>query len=251
VASRHAISAVMSERVYRVPSRPDRRAAPRLVVISPMRIYREGLARLLTQQGSVNVVGAAARINEVTPLLAAAAVDVALFDLAVDGGLAALRRLSSYIELKVVVLGLSEEEGPIVACARAGFAGYVTPEATLQELMQRIREVTLGEFSCPPRVAATLVRSLAMPSFAENRQAAVTRLTPRESEIVQLIEKGMSNKEIAVCLTIQLATVKNHVHNILEKLAVRDRADAVRVVRSVEVQSASLPTMRNDQGADR
>jgi DNA-binding NarL/FixJ family response regulator len=202
-----------------------------------MRIYREGLAHVLAQEGSICVVGAAARINELSPLLTAAAVDVVLFDMAVDGGLTALRRLSSYIELKVVVLGLKEDEGQIVACARAGIAGYVTQDATLHELTQRIREATVGEFSCPPRVAATLLRNLAVPRFADARQAVAARLTPRETEIVQLIERGMSNKEIARHLTIQLATVKNHVHNILEKLAVRDRAGAVRAARSIEVYS--------------
>jgi two-component system nitrate/nitrite response regulator NarL len=229
----HGMGFATGEGASRLTGGKDVRS--RLVVVSPMRIYREGLALVLAQDGSISVVGAAARVNELAPLLSAAAVDVVLFDLAVDGGLAALRRLTSYIELKVVVLGLNEEERQIVACARAGIAGYVTRDATLHELTQRIREATVGEFSCPPRVAATLLRNLAVPRFAEDRHVGTVRLTPRESEIIQLIERGMSNKEIARHLTIQLATVKNHVHNILEKLAVRDRADAVRAARSIEM----------------
>jgi two-component system, NarL family, nitrate/nitrite response regulator NarL len=233
----HGMGYATSDGAIRLTGSSD--ALPRLVVISPMRIYREGLAHVLAQEGSISVVGAAACVNELTPLLSAAAVDVVLFDLAVDGGLAALRRLTSYIELKVVVLGLNEEERQIVACARAGIAGYVTRDATLHELTQRIREATVGEFRCPPRVAATLLRNLAVPRFADGGHVAAARLTPRESEIVQLIERGMSNKEIARHLTtIQLATVKNHVHNILEKLAVRDRADAVRAARSIETYTA-------------
>jgi two-component system nitrate/nitrite response regulator NarL len=199
-----------------------------------MRIYREGLADVLAQQQSISVVGVAARISELTPLLKAAAVDIVLFDLTADDGLAALQLLSSYVQLKVVVLGLSEEESHIVACARAGIAGYVTLEATVEELTQRIREAAVGEFSCPPRVAATLLRSLALSRVADDTRTSAARLTPRESEIVQLIERGMSNKEIARHLTIQLATVKNHVHNILEKLAVGGRAEAVRAVRSIQ-----------------
>jgi DNA-binding NarL/FixJ family response regulator len=203
-----------------------------------MRLYREGLVHVLAQEGSIIVVGAAARINELAPLLTSAAVDVVLFDLAVDGGLAALRQLSSCIEVKVVVLGLNEDERQIVACARAGIAGYVTQDANLHELMQRVREATVGEFSCPPRIAATLLRNLALPRLADDRHTVTPRLTPRESEIVRLIETGMSNKEIARHLTIQLATVKNHVHNILEKLAVRGRADAVRAARAIEMYQA-------------
>jgi DNA-binding NarL/FixJ family response regulator len=210
--------------------RTDPRVVPRIVVVSPMRIYREGLAHALTQHGSINVVGAAARINELTPLLAATTVDVVLFDLGVEDGLAALKRLGGYLELKVVALGLSEEEAHIVACARAGIAGYVTQDDTLQELVQRIRDATVGEFSCSPRVAARLLRSLAVSTIVDSRQTVPARLTPRESEIVQLIERGLSNKEIARHLTIQVATVKNHVHNILEKLGVRHRADVARAL---------------------
>jgi two-component system nitrate/nitrite response regulator NarL len=121
--------------------------------------------------------------------------------------------------------------------ARAGIAGYVTQDDTLQVLVQRIHDATVGEFACPPRVAATLLRSLAVSTIVDGRQRAAARLTQRELEIVQLIERGLSNKEIARHLTIQLATVKSHVHNILEKLGVRHRNDAVRAALSSESQS--------------
>jgi DNA-binding NarL/FixJ family response regulator len=226
-----------SERAVQEDGHRELHIVPRIVVVSPMRIYREGLVHALGQRGSINVVGAAAGINELAPIFSTTAVDVVLFDLAVEGGLAALRRIGGNAELKVVVLGLSEEEPHIVACARAGIAGYVTENDTLQELVRRILEASAGEFSCPPRVAATLLRSLAVSSIVDSRQTVTARLTAREAEIVQLIGQGLSNKEIARQLTIQLATVKNHVHNILEKLGVRHRAEAVRVVHSIE----SLP----------
>jgi two-component system, NarL family, nitrate/nitrite response regulator NarL len=229
------------EAALRARGRTDPAGILRVVLVSPMRIYREGLIHMLAEQGSIHVVGAAAQINDLTPLLTANAIDVVLFDLAVDGGLAALRRLGANVQPKVLVLGLSEDEGPILACARAGIAGYVTQDATLQELTQRIRDATLGEFSCPPRVAAALLRSLAVSSVVDDRRMTPPRLTPRESDIIQLIERGMSNKEIAWHLKIQVATVKNHVHNILEKLAVPRRADAVRVVRSFEASQRRQP----------
>ena len=212
----------------------QRTVAPRVVVASPMRIFREGLAHALSHQAAIQVVGEVARIEELVSILMTTEVDVVLFDLAVEGGLAAVRQVGSYPGVKVVVLGLSEEAEPVVACARAGIAGYVTHDATLFELTQRIRDAALDEFTCPPRIAATLLRSLATPGPFDRELATAARLTPRESEeVVRLIERGLSNKEIARQLTIQLATVKNHVHNILEKLAVRHRADAVRVARSI------------------
>src|SRR5688572_16892201 len=202
-----------------------------------MRIYRECLAHSLSEHGSINVVGAVGRIDELTSRITLADVDVVLFDRAVEGGLAALRQLGISRELKVVVLGLSEEEAHIVAWARAGIAGYVTQYDSLPELVQRAHDATVGEFSCPPRVAATLLRSLATSTIADSRHAVTARLTQREWEIIQLIERGLSNKEIERPLTIQVATVKNHVHNILEKLGVQHRADAARVARCIE----SLP----------
>jgi two-component system, NarL family, nitrate/nitrite response regulator NarL len=219
------------------PRRMDSAVTPRIVVVSPTRVYRESLVHMLVEEGSMSVVAAAARIGDLTPLLSTAAVDVVLFDLATDGGLAALQRLSWDSQLKVVVLGLNEDEGHIVDCARAGIAGYVTQDANVHELMRRIDDAIIGEFNCPPRVAATLLRSLALPTV-DDCQIAPARLTPREWEIVQLIERGLSNKEIAQYLSIQLATVKNHVHNILEKLGVRRRAEAVRVSRSLEASAA-------------
>jgi two-component system, NarL family, nitrate/nitrite response regulator NarL len=214
--------------------RTNASAVPRVIVVCPIRVYRDCLVRTLGEQGSIEVVGAAGRLNEVTPLLTSRAVDVVLFDLAVDGGLAALRRLGINIGLKIVVLGLNEDEGPIVACARAGIAGYITQDATVHELMQRIHDAIAGEFSCPPKIAATLLRSLAISTLVDDRHIGALRLTPREWEIVRLIERGLSNKEIARHLAIQLPTVKNHVHNILEKLDVRHRADAVQVARSIQ-----------------
>jgi DNA-binding NarL/FixJ family response regulator len=211
---------------------------PRVVVVSPLRVYRDCLALALAQHGFMDVVGVAAGISDLSSLIDGATVDIVLFDLAVDGALAALRWLGCYLGLKVVVLGLCDEEAQIVALARAGIAGYVTQEDSLQELVHRIRDATAGEFSCTPRVAATLLRSLADSTMLEGREMVTARLTPRESEIVKLVEQGLSNKEIAQHLTIQVSTVKNHVHNILEKLGVSRRADAARLARSIKAYPA-------------
>ena len=94
------------------------------------------------------------------------------------------------------MLGLGDEDGPILACARAGIAGYVTKDSTLMEdLTARIREAAAGEFRCSPRLAAVLLRNLAV-SVQWRTSTAGARLTTRELQIVQLIERGLSNKEI-------------------------------------------------------
>lgn len=205
----------------------------RIVLVSPVRLYREGLAHVLADQPSIDVVGAEARSTDAEQWLTSHEVDIVLFDLAVEGGLAAMRRLGQSTEAKIVVLGLGDDDGPILECARVGIAGYVTQDSSIPDLIARIREAAADEFTCSPRLAAVLLRNLASSAPWQATSSSV-RLTSREQQIVELIERGLSNKEIARRLTIQLATVKNHVHNILEKLSVRHRADAVRVARSLD-----------------
>jgi DNA-binding NarL/FixJ family response regulator len=132
----------------------------------------------------------------------------------------------------VVALCLAENERDVIACVQAGIAGYVTDQSSLEELTQRIREAAAGDFSCPPHIAAGLVRRLAMVSGLSEHGSGWRRLTPRELDVAGLLEQGMSNQQIATRLTIQLATVKNHVHNILDKLDASCRADAVVALRS-------------------
>ncbi len=149
-----------------------------------------------------------------------------LFDVGGDPGTAGLRQLARYEGLHVIALGVVEDQDSVIACAEAGIAGYATPNSSLAELVQTIRAAARGDFSCPPHIAAGLLRRLATVAPRE-LPAYQARLTLRECEIVSLIERGLSNKEIARRLGIQLATVKNHVHNILDKLGVARRADAV------------------------
>jgi two-component system, NarL family, nitrate/nitrite response regulator NarL len=194
-------------------------------ILSPIRIYREGLCRVLAEEPAVRVLGTAAVLADAVVLLEDMSVDVMLFDVATGPTMAGLRQLARYEHLRVIALGVVEDQDSVIACAEAGIAGYATPDSSLAELVQTIRAAARGDFSCPPHIAAGLLRRLAV---AEPRDlpAPQARLTLREREIVGLIDRGLSNKEIARRLGIQLATVKNHVHNILDKLGVTRRADA-------------------------
>jgi len=207
----------------------------RVFVLSPIRIYSEGLSHVLAEEPTVQVMGTAAMFEEAVAFLRDVHVDVMLFDLAVDPGLVGLRLLSSYEGLRVLALGVAECEDSIIACAEAGIAGYVTPATSLEELVRTIREAARGEFSCPPRIVAGLLRRLAAIGPPPVPADPPPRLTLREREILKLIEQGESNKEIGRHLGIEVATVKNHVHNILEKSGVTRRADAVAMLRSYRV----------------
>jgi two-component system, NarL family, nitrate/nitrite response regulator NarL len=201
-------------------------------ILSGVRLYREGLRELLSR-GGMEVIGAEAerrrgiaRIRELSP-------DVVLVDAAMPDTLVAVRAIRSTApRVRIVVLGISESEPEIVACAEAGVSGYVTRDDSVSELVAALRSVARGEMLASPQLAATLLRRVTALA-AERADGSCARLTQRELEIVELIHEGLSNKEIASRLYIELPTVKNHVHNILRKLDVAGRAEAAaRVMAS-------------------
>jgi two-component system nitrate/nitrite response regulator NarL len=135
--------------------------------------------------------------------------------------------------VKVVAITLGDTEAEVVQLAEAGVAGYVLPDGSLDDLTIAVESAVRGELYCPPRVAFTLLRrvgAIALGSVTARKEEAasspVHELTGREREILQLVDQGMSNKQIARQLGIEVATTKNHVHNILRKLHVHRRIEA-------------------------
>jgi DNA-binding NarL/FixJ family response regulator len=133
--------------------------------------------------------------------------------------------------LRVVALGVTETEPEIIAFAEAGVSGYLTRDASIPELVATIEAVARNELICPPRITAALMHRVATLAVDRRVTTPSFPLSPRELEVVALIDAGLSNQEIAGKLYISLATVKNHVHNILEKLDVATRADAAAWLR--------------------
>lgn len=208
----------------------------RALVASDIRLYREGLTDGLARSGRVEVVGTAADAGTAVAHARALAPDVVLVDLVMAGWEDAVRAIvGGEGDACVVVLGVREVEDEVIACAEAGVSGYVTREASLDELADIVESVARGESPCTPRISALLLRRVAETASRSREAAAADRLTRREAEIVALIDEGLSNKQIAGRLSIELATVKNHVHSILEKLQVERRAEAAARVRSRQV----------------
>ncbi|MEP6762807.1 MAG: response regulator transcription factor [Gemmatimonadaceae bacterium] len=211
---------------------PTETLTVRIMVVSDVRLYREGLASSLCQIDGFNVV-CTARYADEAARLAACRPDVLVLDMGARGSVDVIRRVaSSDSGTRTVAFAVEETERGIVTCAEAGAAGYVARDATLDDLVNTIRSVSRGELLCTPRIAAALFRALhASAPRPEPDQLALT-LTAREREIAPLIDRGFSNKEIAAHLHIEVATVKNHVHNLLEKLHVASRGEAAARLRS-------------------
>jgi two-component system nitrate/nitrite response regulator NarL len=207
----------------------------RVFVVSDVRIYREGLTLALTSAGGFEVVAMAGSDPGLLSSIEGARPDAVIVDLSANG-MEAIRRVRSELpQLRVVAFGVDENEQDILACAENGVAGYVCREASSEELADNLRSAIRDEVVCSPKIAASLFRRLA--SLASRATTGDDRLTIRERQVLALIRHGLANKQIAVELSIAEATVKNHVHNLLEKLHVKRRA-----------QAASLPVTRHRAG---
>ena len=208
----------------------------RVLIVAEIRLYREGLAQLLGRRSGMTVVGVKSDLREAATDIQGLEPDVVVLDMAMAESYATVRDLKRLAPgVAVVALGVGELEGDILACVEAGVAGYVTREGSLEDLVAVLESAVRGELQCSPEIAGSLVRRLA--ALAANREASPSqaRLTGRESEIVRLLEHDLSNKEIAVRLGIEVATVKNHVHNLLEKLNIHRRTEAARLFRHLPV----------------
>jgi DNA-binding NarL/FixJ family response regulator len=132
----------------------------------------------------------------------------------------------------LVALGLQEQKQDVIQCGRAGFTGYVAREASVERLCGTLVEIVAGRLACPPEIAGGLMRALFgnEPRPVEDHDLGLG-LTRRESEVLEMLGRGLSNKEIANELCLSVATVKHHVHNLLDKLKLSRRAQAMRRVR--------------------
>jgi DNA-binding NarL/FixJ family response regulator len=204
-----------------------------IFVVDDVRLLRDGLVSLLAEQQALTVIGTASsgskaleRIKELRP-------EIALIDIGMPSkdGITVTRALRQELpEVKVIILGMPDLTDEILACIEAGAAGYVLKEASFDYLVETIRAVHQGESFCSPRMAASLFSRIA--ELVAERMPPVPpssiKLTARELEIITAIADGLSNKEIAQRLAIEPQTVKNHIHNILDKLQLHTRLETVQ-----------------------
>jgi two-component system, NarL family, nitrate/nitrite response regulator NarL len=217
----------------------------RVLIVNDSPLYREGLAHVLGKFENISVVGAVSHPGEILEQAADFQPDVILVQLTVSQGPSALRAfVDAAPKAKVIALGVPDAEKTIIACAEAGAAGYLLQHESLDDLVATVERAARGEVSCSPRIAATLFRRIGELAAERGARAVEARLSPRELEIVDLIDRGLSNKEIALCLSIEVRTVKNHVHNILEKLQVRRRGEAAAWIRDRRPAIPQAPRVR-------
>lgn len=222
---------------------PERQqdAVVRVLVVDDQRLIRDGIASLLSLQGGIEVVGAAANGQEALDQALALSPDVILMDvrMPVMDGIAATEEIRRRLPAcQVLMLTTFDDEEYIVKALIAGASGYLLKDIPSGDLAQAIRLTHKGIYQLDPCIAGKLVGALALAPHAsarpsepssESRSPATqdwANLTEREREVLCLIAKGATNREIAAALFISEGTVKNHVSNILSCLGLRDRTQA-------------------------
>lgn len=203
----------------------------RILIVAATRLYREGLAQLLSQRDELRVIGSWSEGRDALASLKETATDVVLLDMATPNSRATARAIRFMTPtIPLIAIGIADSDLDVLNCAELGAAGYVTRDGSLDELIVAVQSAAKGELVCSPQRAGTLIRHLA--TLAEERELVQPRkrLTRREREITALIQQDLSNKEIAIRLRIEVATVKNHVHSVLEKLHIHRRAEAARAM---------------------
>lgn len=218
-----------------------------VLVVSEVRLYCEGLAQSLAARGCIRVVGTADSAETALRRMRAGGVDVTVLDMAMPDALALVRATVRDVPtVRVVAYALAEVAANVLACAEAGVDGYVPSSGSLADLVSAIERVARGETVCSSAMAGPLFRRLGRrPVGAPELPMA---LTPRERDIAELLDAGLSNKAIAARLGIELATAKQHVHNILDKLGVHGRAEAAAELRRHVPRSLAARTREDPRG---
>jgi len=225
-----------------------------LIVMTPVRLLSDGLAACFASREGVSLRDTVADLHCLRNALATQEVVVVLIDVTHGVDLDDMRALASeHPAVAFVALGLQDQCQEVVRCGRAGFTGYVSRTSSIDELCQALSDVAAGRLSCSAEISGGLLRALFGMDAHSRQSTSAETLTRREGEVLQLIGHGLSNKEIARELRVSLATVKHHVHNVLEKLEVSGRAQAMRRVRDTPwIASSPLASrvQRDRQGAE-
>ena len=205
-------------------------------LLSENRLLREALTKFINKKNNVRVVGASAFSTLATETIIAAAPDVLLSDTA-DHTLWDLHVIPELMKalprVKFVVFGMEADKHTFLRSVQQGVMGYVLKTASTAEVLEAVRAVYDEEAVCPPGLRRSLFEFVAgksdpMPSFHIKRELGLSR---REQQLVQMIGRGLTNKEIASQLNLSEQTIKNHVHSMLRKLGASDRLAVVELCR--------------------
>ena len=215
------------------PGRSSKDDAIRVLVVDDHALFRRGLEMVLAQESDIEVVGEAGDAVAAVERAAALLPDVVLLDVRMPKG----SGIEACVEIKevapsarIIMLTISDEEADLYEAIKAGATGYLLKEISIDEVASAVRAVYDGQSLISPAMASKLLTEFALMAKRSNErteQVPTPRLTERELEVLKLVARGLNNRDIARELFISENTVKNHIRNILEKLQLHSRMEAV------------------------
>jgi DNA-binding NarL/FixJ family response regulator len=204
----------------------------KVLIADDHHLFRDGITRLLRDAPGIELAGSASNGEQAVELARQKRPDVILMDVNMPGmgGLEATRRIhAAQPDTQILMLTISEQSEDLFEAIRLGARGYLLKNVSTQELLAAIRQVSSGEAPIAPRMAGKLVDAFAtmpMERPAEHLAEKIEILTEREVDVLRLVARGLSNKEIGSSLSISPLTVKSHLRSILDKLSLRGRVEA-------------------------
>ncbi|MEX2177067.1 MAG: response regulator transcription factor [Gemmatimonadaceae bacterium] len=210
----------------------DASAPLTVLLVEDHRVLRDGLVSVLSAQSDIVVVGTAGDLESCVPAAIERRPQIMLMGASLAGQSQERRARLSTVRaaapgVRVVVMDVSAESEDVVPFVEAGASGFIMKDATVEQLLATIRSVGVGDKVLPGALAATVFDHLArhVVDRPESVAGPAVRLTSREREVVGLVAQGLSNKEIAGRMNLTTYTIKSHVHNVLEKLALHSRLE--------------------------
>lgn len=204
----------------------------RVLVVDDHAVFRRGLQMVLEQEPDIEVVGEAGDGAEAVTMAANTAPDIVLLDVRMPkrGGIDACTAIKDAVpSVAIIMLTISDEEADLYDAIKAGAVGYLLKDIPIDEVATAVRAVRGGQSYISPSMASKLLTEFAtmVRRSDERQQLPAPKLTDREMEVLKLVAKGLNNRDIAKQLFISENTVKNHIRNILEKLQLHSRMEAV------------------------
>ena len=219
-----------------VPGAPERPEPIRTLIVDDHALFRRGLEMVLEGERDIELVGQASDGAEAVEKAAESVPDIVLMDIRMprSSGIEACRAMKEVApSAKIVILTISDEEEDLFEAIRAGASGYLLKDIPLDEVAETVRAVHGGQSLINPSMAGKLLTEFATLARRDEEERIqripAPRLTEREMQVLKLVARGMNNRDIAKELFISDNTVKNHVRNILEKLQIHSRMEAVMV----------------------
>jgi two-component system, NarL family, nitrate/nitrite response regulator NarL len=207
----------------------------RILLVDDQTLFRRALRGLIDEQPDMTVVGEAANGREALVQVRGTTPDLVVMDVQMPGGngVEGVRGIrEAGIATPIVMLTVSDEDDDLFGAIAAGANGYLLKNIEPEQFTEMLRAVVRGESPVSPAIAHRLLEVFRAPAADLRALAGVPEgeLTPREVEVLRLVADGLSNKEIGARLAVTEGTVKNHVHNVLEKLHLQNRAQAAAYV---------------------